>query len=144
MHYFTSILASTQTSNVPTFPQGPEGVMTFLAMVARTKGRVLKGGIPDKTMAARLVLKDWNKGKIPYYSVPPNDNSSDVDMSGAGASSGGGGGSDAKIVSKFIEEFDINKIMEEHDKELMEGLQDVDEIDFVQMNSTVQAANNLE
>ena len=132
------------TYNVPAFPQGPEGVMAFLAMVARTKGRVLKGGIPDKTMAARLVLKDWNKGKIPYYSVPPNDNSSDVDMSGAGASSGGGGGSDAKIVSKFSEEFDINKIMEEHDKELMEGLQDVDEIDFVQMNSTVQAANNLE
>jgi len=127
------------TYNVPAFPQGPEGVMTFLAMVARTKGRVLKGGIPDKTMAARLVLKDWNKGKIPYYSVPPNDNSSDVDMSGAGASSGG---SDAKIVSKFSEEFDINKIMEEHDKELMEGLQDVDEMDFVQMNSTVQATNN--
>ena len=126
------------TYNVPAFPQGPEGVMTFLAMVARTKGRVLKGGIPDKTMAARLVLKDWNKGKIPYYSVPPNDNSSDVDMTGAGASSGG---SDAKIVSKFSEEFDTNKIMEEHDKELMEGLQDVDEMDFVQMNSTVQATD---
>jgi len=62
-------------------------------------------------------------------------------MSGSGASSGGGG-SDAKIVSKFSEEFDINKIMEEHDKELMEGLQDVDEMDFVQMNSTVQAADN--
>jgi nuclear GTP-binding protein len=45
--------------------------MTFLAMVARTKGRVLQGGIPDKVMAARLVLKDWNRGKIPYYSVPP-------------------------------------------------------------------------
>ena len=59
------------TYNVPAFPSGPEGVMTFLAMVARTKGRVLQGGIPDKVMAARLVLKDWNRGKIPYYSVPP-------------------------------------------------------------------------
>ena len=33
-------------------------------------------------------------------------------------------------MSKFSEEFDINEIMEEH-KELMEGLQDVDEVDFV-------------
>ena len=32
--------------------------------------------------------------------------------------------------------------MEEHDKELMEGLQDVDEMDFVQMNSTMQATDN--
>lgn len=127
------------TYNVPAFPRGVDGVMTFLAMVARTKGRVLKGGIPDKTMAARLVIKDWNKGKIPYYSVPPNANdnkssSSDVNMSSSGSAPAGVG--DAKIVSKFSEEFDINKIMEAHDKELMEGLEDVDEMDFVQMNSS--------
>lgn len=121
------------TYNVPAFPQGAEGVMTFLAMVARTKGRVLKGGIPDKAMAARLVIRDWNMGKIPYYSVPPNDKDSAMDTAG-GASAAAGG--DAKIVTKFSEEFDINKILEEHDKELMEGLKDVDEMDFVQMNSS--------
>ena len=124
------------TYNIPAFPKGAEGTMTFLAMVARTKGRVLKGGIPDKTMAARLVLKDWNKGNIPYYSVPPSDKI-DVTMGGSG-SAAGGSGSDAKIVTQFSEEFDINKIMAEHDKELMEGLEDVDEMDFVQMNSSVQ------
>jgi len=113
------------TYNVPMFPQGPEGCMTFLAMVARGKGRVLKGGIPDKVMAARLVIKDWNKGKIPYYSVPPTDKND------AAATSIG----EAKILNKFTETFDINKILEEHDNELMQELDDVDEMDFVQMNS---------
>ena len=46
------------TCNVPAFLSGPEGGMTFLAMVAQTKGWVLQGGVPDKVMAARLVIKD--------------------------------------------------------------------------------------
>lgn len=122
------------TYNVPAFPRGPEGVMTFLAMVARVKGRVLKGGIPDKIMAGRSVIRDWNKGKIPYYSVPPQD---------APATTAGGAGREgdvgsAKIVSSFGEEFDVNKIFAAHDKELMEGLEDVDEMDFVQMNSNLE------
>ncbi|KAL7543333.1 hypothetical protein ACHAXR_012656 [Thalassiosira sp. AJA248-18] len=135
------------TYNVPAFPRGAEGVMTFLAMVARTKGRVLKGGIPDKNMAARLVIRDWNRGKIPYYSVPPSTSNSDkggmanMEDGDGSAAAGSGGDGEAKIVSKFSEEFDINKILEEHDKELMEGLDDVDEMDFVQMNSNSQSAS---
>jgi nuclear GTP-binding protein len=123
------------TYNVPAFPTGPEGVMTFLAMVARTKGRVLKGSIPDKVMAARLVIKDWNKGKIPYYSKPPNDKMGTMEITGAIGSTVVGG---ATIVSEFSDEFDITntKIFEAHDKELMAELDDVDEMDFVQMNST--------
>lgn len=116
------------TYSVPAFPTGPEGVLTFLAMVARSKGRVLKGGIPDKMMAARLVIRDWNQGKIPYYSTPPT---TEVEMGDSSASA-----TDAKIVSKFSEEFDVSKIMAAHDRELMEGLEDVDEMDFVQMTSS--------
>jgi len=113
------------TYSVPAFPPGPEGVLTFLAMVARSKGRVLKGGIPDKMMAARLVMRDWNQGKIPYFSTPPV---TEVEM--------GDTSTHAKIVSKFSEEFDVSKIMAAHDKELMNGLEDVDEMDFVQMTSS--------
>lgn len=121
------------TYNVPAFPTGPEGTMTFLAMVARSKGRVLKGGIPDKVMAGRLVIKDWNKGKIPYYSVPPNEK---VD---ATASVG-----EAKILNSFSEKFDITKILADHDNELMQELDDVDEMDFVQMNSVQRDAANAD
>lgn len=122
------------TYNIPAFPCA----MTFLAMVARTKGRVLKGGIPDKIVAARCVIKDWNKGKIPYYSVPPNDKEVEMSIDGDVGSGSGGG---AKIVSQFSKEFDVNKILEAHDKELMEGLEDADEMDFVQMSSNSQSSH---
>jgi nuclear GTP-binding protein len=121
------------TYNVPAFPSGPEGVMTFLAMVARTKGRVLQGGIPDKVMAARLVLKDWNRGKIPYYSVPPTTTTTNMKASTTDDDET----EDACFVSSFADEFDVNKILEAHDKELMAGLDDVDEMDFVRMEATV-------
>merc|ERR1712032_1363196 len=104
-------------------------------MVARTRGRVLKGGIPDKNIAARSVIKDWNKGKIPYFSVPPSDNENmAVDASAAETAVG-----TVKVVSQFSEEFDVNKILEAHDKEVMEGLKDVDEMDFVRMESNPQS-----
>ena len=120
------------TYGVPAFPSGPEGVMTFLAMVARSKGRVLQGGVPDKVMAARLVIKDWNRGKIPYYSVPPPTEGGASTTSSAAAAGG-----DAVIVSEFADEFDVNKILEAHDRELMAGLDDVDEMDFVRMDSII-------
>jgi nuclear GTP-binding protein len=115
------------TYNVPAFPKGD--VMTFLSMAARAKGKVLKGGVPDKIMAARLVLKDWNKGKIPYFSSPPAEDSMDDDgESGTNKSA-------AKVVSSFSDEFDVSKIFEAHDAELMAGLEEKDEMDFVQVSS---------
>jgi nuclear GTP-binding protein len=123
------------TYNVPAFPKGD--VMTFLAMAARSKGKVLKGGIPDKVMAARMVLKDWNKGKIPYYSVPPSSDGMAVDVSG--------GGGEAVLVSGFSEEFDVNKILAAHDAELMEGLEEKDEMDFVAVSSgAVEGGKNAD
>lgn len=43
----------------------------FLTMLALNSGRLLKGGTPDVTAAARHVLTDWNHQKIPYFSIPP-------------------------------------------------------------------------
>ncbi|KAJ1544235.1 Guanine nucleotide-binding protein-like 3 [Nowakowskiella sp. JEL0078] len=43
----------------------------FLIHVARQRGRLRKGGVPDIPNAARVVLQDWNAGRIPYYSIPP-------------------------------------------------------------------------
>ena len=122
------------TYGVPAFPSGPDGAMAFLAMVARSRGRVLRGGIPDKVTAARLVIKDWNRGKVPYYSVPPPV----VGAAGGGTTNGGGGLlGNVEIVSEFADEFDVDRIMEAHDRELMEGLDDVDEMDFVRMDSVL-------
>lgn len=43
----------------------------FLERLARSSGRLLKGGEPDLKTTAKMVLHDWLKGKIPYFSKPP-------------------------------------------------------------------------
>ena len=44
---------------------------TFLINVATVRGKLKKGGTIDATAAAKIVLQDWNDGKIPYYTSPP-------------------------------------------------------------------------
>ncbi|KAF9975465.1 Guanine nucleotide-binding protein-like 3 [Actinomortierella ambigua] len=48
-----------------------DGVNDFLVHLARQRGKLKKGGIPDTFAAARSVLNDWNSGKIPFYTIPP-------------------------------------------------------------------------
>lgn len=43
----------------------------FLTHFSRIKGRLGKGGVPHLDAAARMVLTDWNAGRIPYSSKPP-------------------------------------------------------------------------
>jgi nuclear GTP-binding protein len=45
----------------------------FLALVARKRGKLMKGGIPDYDKAAKVVLHDWNNGKITYHTEPPEE-----------------------------------------------------------------------
>jgi nuclear GTP-binding protein len=106
------------TYNIPAFPPGD--TMMFLAMVARSYGRVLKGGVPDKIGAARAVLKDWNHGKIPYYTAPPKDAGESKKVEGS-----------AVIVSNFGKAFDLSKF----DDQVLNSLKESDEMDFVQLNS---------
>ncbi|EDW00595.1 nucleolar GTP-binding protein 2 [Drosophila grimshawi] len=42
----------------------------FLEQLAQKTGKLLKGGEPDITVTARMVLNDWQRGKLPFY-VPP-------------------------------------------------------------------------
>ncbi len=111
------------TYNIPAFPQG--NTMVFLAMVAKSYGRVLKGGIPDKIGAARSVLKDWNQGKIPYYTVPPKNAEPDVAKGGA------------VIVSSFGAEFDLSAF----DDKVLSSLKESDEMDFVELATEDQPEN---
>lgn len=43
----------------------------FLTRVANSCGRLLKGGEPDLNSVAKMVLNDFQRGKLPYYVVPP-------------------------------------------------------------------------
>lgn len=43
----------------------------FLALLAKRLGKLKKKGIPNREVAARKVLQDWNSGHIKYYTQPP-------------------------------------------------------------------------
>lgn len=47
-----------------------QDISEFLASVARKKGKVVKGGMPDYDVAAKIVLHDWATHKIPFYTNP--------------------------------------------------------------------------
>ncbi|XP_072973499.1 guanine nucleotide-binding protein-like NSN1 isoform X2 [Typha angustifolia] len=68
----------------------------FLLKVATVRGKLKKGGIVDIAAAARIVLHDWNEGKIPYYTLPPTREQED--------------NSDAVIVTEFGKEFDVDDV----------------------------------
>ncbi|KAI3427550.1 Nuclear/nucleolar GTPase 2 [Psidium guajava] len=43
----------------------------FLVQLCKSSGKLLKGGEPDLTTAAKMVLHDWQRGKIPFFVPPP-------------------------------------------------------------------------
>ncbi|KAK9081358.1 hypothetical protein Syun_031137 [Stephania yunnanensis] len=72
-----------------------EGVDDFLQLVATVRGRLKKGGVLDVEAVARIVLHDWNGGKIPYYTMPPTRTQSET--------------SESAIVSELGKEFNIDE-----------------------------------
>jgi nuclear GTP-binding protein len=116
------------TYNLPHFVPG--NVDMFLALMAKKHGRVTKGGIPDKVSAARGVLRDWNSGKIPFYTTPPapNDEESDEQRRVSAAS--------AVIVPELGEDF-LRKL----DEQVLSGLPDnnqqgTDAMDYLELTPT--------
>jgi len=43
----------------------------FLNVLAKMKGRLLKGGEPDMDGVAKIILTDWVRGRIPFFVPPP-------------------------------------------------------------------------
>lgn len=80
----------------------------FLQLLAVRMGKLKKGGIPDVGKAARILLQDWNSGKITYYTAPPEkDDSNNPDIHVG-----------ATIVTGFSKEFNIDDIVQDEAKML--------------------------
>lgn len=43
----------------------------FLVQMCRLSGKLLKGGEPDLMTVAKMVLQDWQRGKLPFFVPPP-------------------------------------------------------------------------
>ncbi|CAG8616116.1 9708_t:CDS:2 [Funneliformis caledonium] len=72
----------------------------FLLHLARQRGKLRRGGIPDLDSAAKIVLHDWNSGKIPYYTVPPTAAKDNVILG-------------STIVSTWSKEFNLDEVCNE-------------------------------
>ncbi|NXE25083.1 NOG2 protein, partial [Ardeotis kori] len=44
----------------------------FLEKLASRTGKLLKGGEPDLQTVSKMVLNDWQRGRIPFFVKPPN------------------------------------------------------------------------
>lgn len=42
----------------------------FLEQLAKKTGKLLKGGEPDVNTSAKMMLNDWQRGKLPFYVAP--------------------------------------------------------------------------
>lgn len=45
----------------------------FLERLAKLRGKLVSGGKPDTEAAARMVLYDWQRGRLPWFNAPPFD-----------------------------------------------------------------------
>lgn len=89
----------------------PADVQGFLALLARKMGKLLKGGVPDRNSAARVLLRDWNTGKVPFYTKPPSLPSSSVEE-------------EAQLVGTLGAAFNTSTVIEEGDAKLMAFLEE--------------------
>lgn len=51
--------------------KGWDNSTEFLELLARKAGRLLRGGEPDLDGVAKMVLNDFMRGKIPWFTPPP-------------------------------------------------------------------------
>eukprot|EP00250_Pteridium_aquilinum_P014660 c22126_g1_i1 orf=370-2133(-) len=89
---------------IPSFQSSDE----FLQHVAQVRGKLKKGGVMDLVAAAKMVLKDWNEGKIPHYSTPPVRPQHEQ--------------LDTAIVSAFSKEFNIEDVYRDESSTVIASL----------------------
>eukprot|EP00949_MAST-11_sp_MAST-11-sp1_P004403 g4403.t1 len=77
----------------------------FLYNLAHAKGKLKKGGVPDKAAAARIIVRDWNAGKVPFFTLPPHEAPK----------------ADAEVLRMYSEEFDLEKAFKENESAVIEG-----------------------
>ena len=71
--YIAAVLKKTKPQHIQrTYDVGDfETATEFLELLARKGGRLLKGGEADVDGAAKMVLNDFVRGKIPWFTPPP-------------------------------------------------------------------------
>jgi nuclear GTP-binding protein len=104
------------------FPSGGDKTTDFLVQVARKRGRLGKGGIPNIESAAMTVINDWRDGRIQGWANAPA--LSVVASTDAPAAAAAEPGADtAQVVTEWAKEFKIEGLWgngEGEDEEMAE------------------------
>lgn len=90
-------------------PFGQGDITTdFLVQVARKRGRLGKGGVPNLTAAAMTVITDWRDGRIQGWVEPPVlKMADDAEMADNNAAEVGPSADQKIIVKEWAEEFKL-------------------------------------
>lgn len=98
----------------------------FLEAMSQRYGKLMKGGEADTVATAKMILNDWQRGKIPWFQPPPfdEDEKKDEKLTGAAAAAaageededteGGDGGDATKNFKPEVAPQKFGKIEEQH------------------------------
>lgn len=110
-----------QIYKIPSF-KGADGM---LALIAQSRGKLKKGGTVDTTAAARIVLSDWNDGRIPFFTRPPTRENEAHDR--------------AELVAGYAADFDAASVYANEASAVVEGLPGMDKGTYVEAKAGVAA-----
>lgn len=88
----------------------------FLVQLSESTGKLLKGGEPDIMTAAKMVLHDWQRGKIPFFVPPPQE-------------AGTAPPENTDEADPSIEQANVAQVAQSLDLEIAETNQDIAEMD---------------
>ncbi|AGO11781.1 AaceriADR008Wp [[Ashbya] aceris (nom. inval.)] len=97
-------------------PDAESFTKQFLIHVARKRGRLSKGGIPNLTSAGISVLNDWRDGKIMGWVLPNSSKAASANSIQSGASAETGSArvpsttENTTIVEEWSKEFDLDSL----------------------------------
>ncbi|KAL0045389.1 hypothetical protein WJX82_005453 [Trebouxia sp. C0006] len=113
---------------VPTFDDTDQ----FLQHIALVRGKLKKGGTVDVRAAAKVVLQDWNDGRIPFYTMPPQREAQE-------------GHAAAEVVTQWASDFDADQVFGDERTAVIDGLPSLEESsDHFQTQSNGPATASLE
>lgn len=108
--------------NLPSLPANDFNDFSkqFLIHIARTKGRLGKGGVPNLESAAMSVLNDWRDGRIIGWALPNNSkvNNEQVDINGPKSATRGDKEPEkieqTTVVNTWAKEFDLDGLLNDN------------------------------
>ncbi|KAE8449312.1 GTPase required for pre-60S ribosomal subunit nuclear export and maturation [Mollisiaceae sp. DMI_Dod_QoI] len=150
--YIPAVLAKTKPQHMERTYQikGYTTHIEFLELLARKGGRLLHGGEPDVDGVAKMVLNDFLRGKIPWFTAPPiTEGAEESGVEGRQGRLGEMGKKrkrdDESVADTSIADLSINQGSEDtKDDEEFEGFSDDDGVELEDVVGDVDEAFGLD